>query len=133
MTAASSIVSSSKHARRFVRLLGIEAAEAFEDAHETRYGRFTCPVPLKLAVHLNPADKFRACLLYAAERGTVRAERRPAHRIDRHVDLIAFLEGIERREGQAGLGPEGRHDQLVPSECLHRLLEFGVEPPCTLM
>ena len=44
-------------------------------------------------------------LLDAAQRCFVRGRRGAADRIDRHIDLIALLDRVERREGQAGFGP----------------------------
>lgn len=39
-------------------------------------------------------------------------ERVAANRIDRYIDLVAFLDDIKRGEGQVRFGPERCHDEF---------------------
>jgi len=46
----------------------------------------------------------------------MRFDQRASDRIDDRVNFVPFPEHIEGRKGEAGLGPEGRHENL-PSSC----------------
>jgi hypothetical protein len=42
--------------------------------------------------------------------------------------LIASADGLERREGEAHLSPEGAHDELLAADLLHAADEFLILP-----
>src|SRR5690606_13731375 len=86
-------------------LLDVETVEVAKNIHEAWNRRFARPVALELAVHLYSADELHARLLHATQCRLVRSERGTSDRIDRYIDLIAFLDRVERRKSQARFGP----------------------------
>src|SRR5690606_35452927 len=70
-------------------LFGVETTEVFKDAHKPWYRRLARPVPLQLTIHLYSADEFHSRLFHAAQCRLVRRGRGAAHRVDRHIDLVA--------------------------------------------
>src|SRR3546814_6658425 len=71
---------------------------------------------------------FRSRLLDPAQCGLVRGARGAADRIRNDIDLVTFLQCVERRESQASFGPQGGHDQLLATGRLDRLLELDILP-----
>jgi hypothetical protein len=58
----------------------------------------------------------------------MRGGRRAADCVDRHIDLITFLDRVQYRKSQAGFGPERGRDEFAATDRFDRLLEFGVLP-----
>src|SRR3546814_12208837 len=67
-------------------------------------------------------------LFRSAQCGLVRGARGAADRIRNDIDLVTFLQCVERRESQASFGPQGGHDQLLATGRLDRLLELDILP-----
>lgn len=96
-----------------------------EETHERGNGCRKGPIALQLAEQLNHTDHLAARLLDSAQCRFVRGDRSSAHGV---CHDIALVQRIERRKGQAGLGPQRRHDQLLSSRCLHGSAKLDVFP-----
>src|SRR5712691_1944119 len=110
------------------KLGGLEQARGEDDVdHLARRGA-PDPVPLQLARQAHPTDRLSSCLHDALQTGPVRLGGRTGNGVNHRVDLVARLERVERREGEAHFGPQRRHDQLLVSGGFDRLAELGVLP-----
>src|SRR3546814_7566056 len=96
--------------------------------HEARNRIPAAPVTLQLAIELGLADELTTRLLDPAQCGLVRGARGAADRIRNDIDLVTFLQCVERRESQASFGPQGGHDQLLATGRLDHLLELDILP-----
>ena len=106
----------------------LQQAIGEDDLHDRRDRLQTRPVALKLARERNPADRLCPSLDHALEPGPVRLQRRAADRVDDGIDLVAFAERVERREGHAHLRPQRAEDELPAPARPHRLHELDVLP-----
>src|SRR3546814_10887756 len=86
----------------FGGLLGIRAVGVLEHMHEARNRIPAAPVTLQLAIELGLADELTTRLLDPAQCGLVRGARGAADRIRNDIDLVTFLQCVERRESQIG-------------------------------
>src|SRR6202035_705916 len=93
------------------------------------------PVALQLADQLHPACRFRTGLADAFQTRAMGFGRCARDGIHHRIDLVTCLQGVERREYQADLGPECRHDQLLAPRCLYGRDEVLIFPgvnSCTI-
>jgi hypothetical protein len=73
-------------------------------------------------------DRRRAGLGHPLHGGFVRDPADTADRIGDDVHLVAFTQRVERREGDADLGPQTRDDQFLAPGSIHGRSELGVFP-----
>lgn len=83
----------------FEVLFGIRAVPILENIHEPRNGFVPSPVALKFTIELSFADELSACLFHTTQRGLMRRYRGSADSVRDNIHLIAFLQGVQRREG----------------------------------
>src|SRR6266700_4818870 len=84
----------------------------------TRGRRFTGPVALQLALHCQPGHRHRARLDHATHCHVVSLAGDATRGVGHNVNLIALAQGLDRRHGQADLGPKSSHNHLLSSGLL---------------
>src|SRR6266702_686385 len=99
-----------------------------KDLGQSRDRRLTGPVALQLALHCHPGHRHRARLDHATHCHFVSLDRDATRGVGDNVDLIALAQCLDRRHGQANLGPEGSHNHLLSPGLFNRVDDATILP-----
>src|SRR5438105_6518123 len=101
---------------------------AREHLSESWDGCSARPVALQLRTKDRPSDWYAASRYHALDRHLVRFDAHAARCVGDDIDLVAFASRLDRRHGEADLGPQCGHHDLLASGLLDPLDDALVLP-----